>query len=146
MLKRLPIVVLAVAASFVVASAVWFVVDADLHLNNAFATASPTAVPSTDAASEPFKAVHAPNHRTARILAMDRAKHLAFWTLILKNKRLACDAVVRTMYQGGTESGVDNWRVRCRDGYEYSVNIEPTAEDAVCTGNAFAQSAEPPGQ
>ena len=73
---------------------------------------------------------------------MDRAKHLAFWTLVLKNKKLACDAVVRTTYRGGTESGVDNWSVRCREGYEYSVNIEPNAQDAVCTGNAFARSAE----
>ena len=142
MLKRSLIVVLAVTASFVVASAVWFVLDADLHLNNAYATASSTAVPSTDAVSEPFKMAHAPNQTTARMLAMDRAKHLAFWTLVLRNKRLACDAVVRATYRGGTESGVDNWSVRCRDGYEYSVNIEPNAEDAVCTGNAFARSAE----
>ena len=72
---------------------------------------------------------------------MDRAEYLAFWTLILKNRKLS-DAVVRTTYQGGTESGVDNWSIRCRDGYEYSVNIEPNAQDAVCTGNAFARSAE----
>jgi hypothetical protein len=73
---------------------------------------------------------------------MDRAKHLAFWTLVLKNKELACDAVVRTTYQAGTESGVDNWSISCRDGYEYSVNIEPNALYAACTGNAFARSAE----
>jgi hypothetical protein len=142
MLKRSLIVFLAAAASFVVASAFWLVLNADLHLKKAYATASLTAVRSTDAAPEPFKMAHAANATTARILAMDRAKHLAFWTLVLKNKRLACDAVVRTTYQGGTESGVDNWRIRCRDGYEYSVNIEPNAQDAVCTGNAFARSAE----
>jgi hypothetical protein len=141
-LKRSFIVSLAAAASFIVASAAWLVLDADLHLNNAYATASSTAVPSKAVASEPFKTVHAPNHRTTRILAMDRAKHLAFWTLVLKNKKLACDAVVRTTYRGGTESGVDNWSIRCREGYEYSVNIEPNAQDAVCTGNAFARSAE----
>jgi hypothetical protein len=143
MLKRSLIVFLAAAASFVVASAVWPVLDADLHLNKAYATASSTAVPSTAAASERFKTDRAPNQRTTRILAMDRAEHLAFWTLILKNKKLACDAVVRTTYQGGTESGVDNWSIGCRDGYEYSVNIEPNnAQDAGCTGNAFARSAE----
>jgi hypothetical protein len=137
MLKRSLIVFLAAAASFVVASAVWPVLDADLHLK-----ASSTAVPSTAAASEHFKTVHAPNQRTTRILAMDRAKHFAFWTLVLKNKKLACDAVVRTTYQGGTESGVDNWSISCRDGYEYSVNIEPNALYAACTGNALARGAE----
>jgi hypothetical protein len=143
MLQRSLIVFLAAAASFVVASAVWPVLDADLHLNKAYATASSTAVPSTAAASERFKTVHAPNQRTTRILAMDRAEHLAFWTLVLKNRRLACDAIVRTTFQGGTESGVDNWSIGCRDGYEYSVNIEPNnAQDAGCTGNAFARSAE----
>jgi len=142
MLKRSLIVFLAVAASVVVASAVWRVLDADLRLNKAYATAPSTAVPSTAAASEPFKTVHVPNQTTTRILAMDRTKHLAFWTLFLKNEKLACDAVVRTTYQGGTESGVDNWNVRCRDGYQYSVNIEPNAQDAVCTGYPFARNAE----
>jgi len=142
MLKRSLIVFLAVIASFIVASAVWLVLDADLHLNKAYATASSTAVPSTVAASEPFKTVHAANQTTTRILAMDRAKHLAFWNLVLKKKKLACDAAVRTTYQGGTESGVDNWRIRCRDGNVYSVNIEPNAQDAVCTGDAFARGAE----
>lgn len=143
MLKRSLIVFLAAAASFVVASVVWPVLDADLHLNKAHATASSTAVPSTVAASERFKTVHVPNQRTMRILAMDRAEHLTFWSLVLKNKKLACDAVVRTTYQGGTESGVDNWSIGCRDGYEYSVNIEPNnAQDAGCTRNAFARNAE----
>ncbi|SDP05566.1 hypothetical protein [Afipia sp. GAS231] len=142
MLKRSLIVFLAAAASFVVASAVWSVLNADLHLNNAYATAPSTAAPSTAAGSESFKTVHAPNQRTTRILAMDRAKHLAFWTLVLKAKKLACDAVVRTTYHGGAESGVDNWSIGCRDGSQYSVNIEPNAQGAVCTGNAFARSAE----
>jgi hypothetical protein len=143
MLKRSLIVFLAAAGSFVVASAVWPALDADLHLNKAYATASSTAVPSTAAAPERFKTFHAPNQRTTRILAMDRAEHLAFWTLVLENKKLACDAVVRTRYRGGIESGVDNWSIGCRDGYEYSVNIEPNnAQDAGCTGNAFARSAE----
>ena len=138
--KRSLIVFLAAAASFVVAwPVVWLVLDADQVSKTAYAT---TAARSTAAAPEPFKMTHAANQTTTRILAMDRAKHLAFWTLVLKNKKLACDVVVRTTYQGGTESGVDNWSIRCRDGYEYSVNIEPNAQDAVCTGNAFARSAE----
>jgi hypothetical protein len=141
MLKRSLIVFLAAAASFVVASAVWSGLGP--HLKTAHATAPPTAVPSTGAASERFKTVRAPNQRTMRILAMDRAAHLAFWTLVLKHKKLACDAVVRATYQGSAESGVDNWSIGCRDGYEYSVSIEPSnAQDAGCTGNAFARSAE----
>ena len=140
MLKRSLIVFLAAAASFVVAlPAVWLVLDADQVSKKAYAT---TAARSTAAAPEPFKMTHAANQTTTRILAMDRAKHLAFWTLVLKNKKLACDVVVRTTYQGGTVSGVDNWSIRCRDGHEYSVNIEPNAQDAVCTGSAFARSAE----
>ncbi len=140
MLKRSLIVFLAAAGSFVVAwPAVWLVLDADQVSKAAYAT---TAAQSTAAAPEPFKMTHAANQTTARILAMDRAKHLAFWTLVLKNKKLACGVVVRTAYQGGTESGVDNWSIGCRDGNEYSVNIEPSAQDAVCTGNAFARSAE----
>ena len=72
---------------------------------------------------------------------MDRAEYLAFWTLILKNRKLS-DAVVRTTYQGGTESGVDNWSIGCRDSNEYSVSINPDAQDSVCTRKAFARSAE----
>src|SRR6266852_4391465 len=103
MLKRSLIFFLAVAASFVVTSPViWFVLDADLHLNKANATTSTAAVPSKAAASEPFKMAHAANQTTTRILALDRAKHLAFWAFVLKNKKQACDVVVRTAYQGGT--------------------------------------------
>ena len=140
MLKRSLIVFLAAAASFVVAlPAVWLVLDADQVSKKAYAT---TAARSTAAAPEPFKMTHAANQTTTRILAMDRAKHLAFWTLVLKNKKLACDVVVRTTYQGGTESGADNWGIGCRDGKEYSVSIDPDAQDSVCTRNAFARSAE----
>ena len=141
MLKRSLIVFLAAAASFVVTwPVVWFVLDADLHLNKAYATTSSTAMPSKAVASEPFKMAHAANQTTTRILALDRAKHLAFWAVVLKNKNQACDVVVRTTYQGGTESGVDNWSIRCRDGNEYSVSIDPDAQDSVCTRNTFARN------
>ena len=143
MLKRSLIVSLATAASFVVTCpVVWFVLDADLSLNKAHATTSSTAVPYKAVASEPFKMVHAANQTTTRILALDQAKHLAFWAFVLKNKKQACDVVVRTTYQGGTESGVDNWSIGCRDNNEYSVNIAPDAQDSICTRNAFARSAE----
>jgi hypothetical protein len=141
MLKRSLIVFLAAAASFVVTwPVVWFVLDADLHLNKAYATTSSTAMPSKAVASEPFKMAHAANQTTTRILALDRAKHLAFWAVVLKNKSQACDVVVRTTYQGGTESGDDNWSIRCRDGNEYSVSIDLDAQDSVCTRNAFARN------
>jgi len=143
MLKWLLIVFLAAAAWFVVIwPAVWFVRDADQHSKKAYAATSLTAVPSEAAAPEPFKMAHAANQRTMRILAMDRAEHLAFWTSVLKSKKQACDGVVRTRYQGGTESGLDNWSIGCRNGNEYSVRVEPDAQDSVCTGNAFARNAE----
>jgi hypothetical protein len=143
MLKRSLIVSLAAAASFIVTwPVVWFVLDADLHLNKAYATTSSTAVPSKAVASEPFKMAHAANQTTTKILALDQAKHLAFWAFVLKNRRQACDVVVRTTYQASTESGVDNWSIGCRDGNEYSVSIDPDAQDSVCTRNAFARSAE----
>ena len=133
---------LAAAASVVVTSTVaWFVLDADLPLKKANAATS-TAVPSKAAAPELYKMAHAANQTTARILALDRAQHLAFWTSILKNKKQACDVVVRTIYQGGTESGDNNWSIGCRDGHTYSININPDAQESVCTRNSFAQSAE----
>ena len=142
MMKRLFIFFLAAAASFVVTwLVVWSVLDADLHLKKADATAS-TIGPPKALVPEPFKTPHAANHTTARILALDQAKHLAFWAFVLKNKKQACDVVVRTTYQAGTESGVDNWSIGCRDGNEYSVSIDPDAQDSVCTRNAFARSAE----
>jgi hypothetical protein len=96
-------------------------------------------VPSKAVASGPFKMAHAANQTTTRILALDPEKHLAFLAFVLKNKKQACDVVVRTTYQGGTESGVDNWSIGCRDGSEYSVSIDPDAQDSVCTRNAFAR-------
>ena len=145
MTKRLPIVFLVTAVSFAVIWLVpWFVLDAE----KADATTS-TIVPSKAVAPEPFQTAHAANSMTTRILALDQAKHLAFWTSVLKNRKQACGAVVRTMYQGGTESGVDAWRIGCRDGSEYSITINPDAHGSeaefpvsVCSGIAFARGAE----
>jgi hypothetical protein len=149
MMKRSPILFFVAAASFAVIWLVlWFVLDADLHFEKANATTS-TDTPSKAAASEPFKTAHPANKRTTRILALDQARHLAFWTSVLKNRKQACGVVVRTMYQGGTESGVDTWSIGCRDGNQYSIRINPDAQGSdaefpvsVCSGNAFARSAE----
>ena len=141
-MKRSFIFFLAAAASFVVTwLVVWFVLDADPLFRKADATTS-TAVPSKAVAPEPFKTAHAANQTTTRILALDQAKHLAFWTFVLKNKKQACNVVVRTMYQGGTESGIDNGSIRCQDGNEYSISINPDAQGSVCNRNAFARSVE----
>ena len=142
MMNRSPIRFLVAAASFVLMWLVpWFVLDADLHFRKADATTS-TVVPSKAVAPEPFKTAHAANQTTTRILALDQAKHLAFWTFVLKDKKQACNAVVRTMYQGGTESGIDSWSIGCQDGNEYSISINPDAQGSVCNRNAFARSAE----
>jgi hypothetical protein len=81
------------------------------------------------------------NQTTARILAMDEARRRAFWTLVLKNRRQRCDAVVRASYTGATAAGLDQWTVVCRDGNEYAISVEPNAKDSVCVGNAFDRSA-----
>jgi len=129
-MKRSFIFFLATAASFVVTwLVVWFVLYADLQKANA--TTSPP-MPSKAVATEPFKTAHAANQTTTRILALDQATHLAFWTFVLKNKKQACDVVVRTMYQGGTEAGVDSWSIGCQDGNEYSIGINPDAQGSVC--------------
>ena len=141
-MKRSFIFFLAGAASSVVTPlVVWFVLGADLHLKKADATTSP-AMPSKAVAPEPFNTTHAANPTTRRILALDQASHLAFWTFVLKNKKQACDVVVRTMYQGGAEAGADSWNISCQDGNEYSISIDPDAQGSVCDRNAFAQSAE----
>jgi len=129
-MKRSFIFFLATAASFVVTwLVVWFVLYADLQ--KADAAISPP-MPSKAVATEPFKTAHAANQTTTRILALDQATHLAFWTFVLKNKKQACDVVVRTMYQGGTEAGVDSWSIGCQDGNEYSIGINPDAQGSVC--------------
>ena len=73
---------------------------------------------------------------------MGRGKQLAFWASVLKNKKHACDVVVRTMYEGGTESGVDNWKIGCRDGHQYSISINPDTQGSSCNQNTFSQGAE----
>ena len=129
-MKRSFIFFLATAASFVVTwLVVWFVLYADLQKANA--TTSPP-MPSKAVATEPFKTAHAANQTTTRILALDQATHLAFWTFVLKNKKQACDVVVRTLYQGGTEAGVDSWSIGCQDGNEYSIGIDPDPQGSVC--------------
>jgi len=146
-MKRSFIFFLTAAAGVVVTSlVVWFVVNADLHLKKADAATS-TILPFAAAAPESFKAAHAPNQATTRILALDRAKQLAFWTSVLRNRKQTCNVVGRTKYQGGSESGVDSWNIGCRDGNEYSVSIGPDAQvsemgNPVCNGTAFARHAE----
>jgi len=148
MMKHSPIFFSVAAASFAV---LWLAAglgpDADLLFGKADATTS-TAVPSEAPAPEPFKTAHTANRMTTSILALDREKHLAFWNSVLKSKRLACSAVVRTRYQGGTESGFDRWVIGCRNGNEYSIIINPDAQGfeaafpvAVCKGNNFARRA-----
>ena len=149
MMKRSPILFLVAAASFAVIWMVpWLVLNADLHFRKADATTS-TAMPSEAVASEPFKTAHAANKRTTRILALDQARHLAFWTSVLKNKKQACGVVVRIVYQGGTESGIDSWSIGCRDGNQYSISLGPDWQGSeaefpasVCNGNAFIRSAD----
>jgi hypothetical protein len=149
MMNRSPIFFLVAAVSFGVIWLVpWFVLDADLPFEKADAATS-TAVPSKAVAPEPFQTPHAANQLTTRILALDQAKQLAFWTSLLKKKKQACNVVVRTVYQGGTESGVDSWSIRCWDGNQYSVRINPDAQGleaefpvSVCSGNAFVRIAE----
>lgn len=142
MLKRSFIFFLVAGASFVVAwPVVRFVPDADLHLEAANAATS-TNEGSKAAAPGPFKMAHAASQTTTRILAMDRGEHLAYWTLVLKNKKKTCDVVIRTRYQGGTESVGDNWSIGCRDGNKYSIKINPDAQGSACTQNTFAGSAE----
>lgn len=130
---RLPVLfVIAVASLSPVA---WLSLQADLN----FQTADGTAPRSDD--PRHFEAARAANQTTAKILALDEARRLAFWTLVLKNRKQACDIVVRASYTGATGSGLDQWSVACRDGNEYSVSVEPNAKDSVCVGNAFDRSA-----
>ena len=142
-MKHSPIFFLVAAASFAV---LWLAAgvgpDADLLFGKADATTS-TAIPSEALAPEPF---HTANRMTTSILALDQEKHIAFWTSVLKKRKQACSAVVRTMYQGGTQSGVDRWSIGCRDGNQYSIMIDPDAQGSeaefpvsVCKGNTFAR-------
>jgi hypothetical protein len=141
MMKRSLVFFLAAAACVVAWLVVGFVLDADPNLKTVDATTS-TAVPSRALAPEPFKMAHAANQTTTRILALEQAKRHAFWTFVLKSKKQACNVVIRTIYQGGTESGIDSWSIGCQDGNEYSISINPDAQGSVCNRNAFARIAE----
>jgi hypothetical protein len=149
MMKHSPSLFLVAAASFVV---IWlaagFGPDADLLFGKADATTS-AAMPSEASVPEPFKTAQTANRMTTSILAIDQEKRLAFWTSVLKKRKQACNVVVRAMYQGGTESGVDSWSIGCRDGNQYSITIDPDAQGfeaefpvAVCNGKTFARRAE----
>ena len=116
----------------------WLSVQADLNFKKANG-AAPTALQSD--VSKHFDAARVANQTTARILALDEARRLAFWTIVLKSRKQNCDMVVRASYTGATAAGLDQWTVVCRDGNEYSINVEPNAKDSVCVGNAFDRSA-----
>ena len=88
-----------------------------------------------------FDAARVANQTSTRILALDEARRLAFWTLVLKSRNQACDGVVRASYTGASGSGLDHWTVVCRDGTKYAISVEPNAKDSVCVGNAFDRSA-----
>jgi hypothetical protein len=134
---RLPVLFAFAVASLT--SLVWLSVEVvDLPSQKADGTA-PVAELSN--IPRPFDAARAGNQTTARIFALDEARRLAFWTLVLKNRKQACDAVVRASYTGANETGIDQWTVVCRDGHEYSMSVEPNAKDSVCLGNAFDRSA-----
>jgi hypothetical protein len=145
MMKRSPIFFLLAALSFVV---IWLaaggVLDADLKAD----ASTSKAVPSNVLAPEPSKTVHTANPMTTRIIALDQAKHFAFWTSVLKSKKQACSVVVRTKYQGRNESGIDSWSIGCRDGNKYSIAVSRDAQGSeespleVCIGDAFTRSAE----
>jgi hypothetical protein len=149
MMKRSPIFFLvAVVSPVLIWLAAGFAPHGDLHFRKADASTS-TALPSNALASETFKAAHTANPTTNRILALDQPKQLAFWTSVLKSKKQVCGVVVRTVYQGGTELGIENWSVSCRDGNQYSISLGPDWRGSevdlpasVCNGNAFTRSAD----
>ena len=87
-------------------------------------------------------AVHAARQTPTRLLALDQAKRLAFWTAFLRSNKLARDVVLRATHQGSTDSGVDYWTIGCRGSYYYSMAINAEQRDSVCTRDALAQTAE----
>ena len=132
---RLPVLfVIAVASILPVA---WLSVQVDLKSQKVDG-ASPAGTSSD--ISKRFEAARIPNETSARILGLDEARRLAFWSLVLKSRRQSCDAVVRASYAGATGAGLDQWTVACRDGNHYSISVEPNAKDSVCVGNAFDRS------
>jgi hypothetical protein len=135
MLKLPPFFVAATASSSPFA---WLALDAGLHSKTAAANiTTSTAVRSKIVAPKHFKPAHVANET---IPARDEMKRLKFWTLVPESKNQTYDVVVLASYQGGTESGLDDWSMRCHDGNEYSLRIEPNAKESVCTGRAFDRS------
>lgn len=122
----------------------WFALDVDLHLKQADSTAS-TAVRSKIIAPEHFEIAHAATQTTTRILALDQAKRLTYWTLVLKNRKQTCNFVVRASYQGGIESGPDYWSVGCQNGYVFTIAVDAGEKDSVCTGNGLDPNGLDPG-
>lgn len=119
-----------------------FVLDAQLHFRKAAAT---TAMSPEVVGPEPFSTTHAAHKMTMKILALDQAKHLAFWTSVLREQKHARAAVVWTVYQAPPNFGGDAWRIGCRNGNEYLITISPDAQGyeaefavSVCSGIAFA--------
>jgi len=150
-MKRSPILPF---ISFAVAgfAVLWIVLGAELQLRRAAVT---PAMPPEVVAPEPFITARGAHTKTTKIPALDQAKHLAFLTSVLENRRQtcdakqACDAVARTTYRGGTASGGDARRTSCRNGNEHLMTIGPVAQSSeaefpisVCSGTAFAQSTE----
>lgn len=136
MLKWLAFSVIAAASLLPVA---WLALHADLDFKQTDATPS-AAARSEVVHAEHFDMAHAANQTTTRILALDQAKRLAFWTLVLKSRKQTCDIVVRASYAGATAAGLDDWSLVCRDGRAYSIKVEPNAHDSVCLGKAFDRS------
>jgi hypothetical protein len=134
--KRSRIFPLAAASFLLIAPVGWLVLDHSLNLN---AGAAPSAaVRSKTVAQGSFQTADAANQTTTPEL--DQTRHLAYWTSVLKNRKRTCDFVVRTIYQGGSDAGIDSWSVRCQDGHSYLISIDPNTQDSVCHRNTFGNA------
>jgi hypothetical protein len=136
MLKWLAFSVIAAASLSPVA---WLALHAGLDFKQTDATTS-AAARSEVVHAEHSEMAHAANQTTTRLLALDQAKRLAFWTYVLNGRKQACDIVVRASYTGATASGLDSWSLVCRNGNAYSIKVEPNAHDSVCLGKTFDRS------
>jgi hypothetical protein len=134
----LRLTVLFVIAAAACSPLAWLSMQAVLNPENADGAAS--AVTRSDD-QRPLDGARLANQTSAKILALDEARRRAFWTFVLKSRKQRCDAVVRASYAGGTSSGLNHWTVRCLDGNQYTISVEPNAKDSVCVGNAFDRSA-----
>jgi hypothetical protein len=130
---------LSVIAAASLSPVAWFTLHPDLDFKQTDARTS-AAARSEVVLPEHFEMARAANQTTTRILALDQAKRLAFWTRVLRSRKQTCDVVVRASYTGAAESGLDYWSLVCLDGNAYSVSVEPNAQDSFCFGNAFDPS------